>query len=134
MATYYKLNDENKIENTIIAEQSFINSQLDKEKYIRKITNEEESFNSLNDLSYVLNDPIHKTKFDKKLNQYIIEEEAIYIKEKRKFKNPKPYESWIWNEQLFEWEAPYPKPFITDYGWSEKEKKWLPIEINDKGF
>jgi hypothetical protein len=123
MGTYFKLNNENKIENTILAEKDFIETQPDKEKYIRLITNDEERFNSQEDLSYTLNKP--ETVYNKE-NETI--EEPVYIFEKRKFKNPKPYASWIWNEELFIWEAPIKKPFTINHYWDEEKNEWVKYE------
>jgi hypothetical protein len=39
---------------------------------------------------------------------------------------PKPYDSWIFNETNFQWEAPTPRP--TDgkaYFWFEDTKQWM---------
>ena len=44
---------------------------------------------------------------------------------------PKPYESWVWNRELENWEAPYGYPQGADSGvyiWSEEDKDWIPAE------
>lgn len=41
------------------------------------------------------------------------------------FANPKWYSSWIWNDQICDWEAPIPYP--TDgkiYMWDEENQRW----------
>jgi hypothetical protein len=129
MATYFKLNNENKIENTILAEKDFIESQPDKEKYVRLVTNEEELTNSFQDKSYALNKPTSKVKIDRENNKIIIEEEPIYNFEKRKFKNPQPYASWTFDEESYEWIPPVPKPKEKVLVWNEEKQQWIEVEV-----
>jgi hypothetical protein len=38
---------------------------------------------------------------------------------------PKPYASWLLNEQSCQWEAPVPMPTDGErYGWNEKQQNW----------
>ena len=42
---------------------------------------------------------------------------------------PKNYDSWIFNNETFDWEAPIPCP--TDgavYRWSEDQKDWVKLQ------
>lgn len=57
-----------------------------------------------------------------------------------KFKPPQPYESWVWNNKAFTWEAPKPKPTTNPEGyweWDEETKSWIdrvfvvPTDAND---
>jgi hypothetical protein len=50
----------------------------------------------------------------------------IYDDEKDAFISPKPYESWILNEDTCLWESPIPYPEDTEnlYFWNEEEYKW----------
>jgi len=44
---------------------------------------------------------------------------------------PKPFDSWLLNEDSCLWEAPVPHP--TDggfYNWDEENKEWVAIELN----
>ena len=41
---------------------------------------------------------------------------------------PKPYESWVLNEDTCLWEAPVPKP-EGDYTWDEQTGNWVEVEI-----
>lgn len=47
------------------------------------------------------------------------------------FIDPKPYESWIFNESTCEWEAPIPMPQATEegqgYQWVEDDLSWVAI-------
>lgn len=48
----------------------------------------------------------------------------IYLNEKDTIIHPKPFESWILNEENCIWEAPIKKP-EGDYGWDEEKQKWI---------
>ena len=46
------------------------------------------------------------------------------------FISPKPYHSWILNEDTCRWEAPIPYPQDNNkYNWNEQTKSWDLIEI-----
>ena len=40
---------------------------------------------------------------------------------------PKPFESWLLNEQTANWQAPVPKP-DGNYRWDEDSVSWLEVE------
>ena len=42
---------------------------------------------------------------------------------------PKPFESWILNEDSCQWEAPKEKPVDTKYRWNEDKLDWVKITI-----
>ncbi len=46
---------------------------------------------------------------------------------------PKPYDSWIFNEEAKNWDPPTPKPSFEEtqmeYLWDEEIKNWIPIYI-----
>jgi len=49
-----------------------------------------------------------------------------YSAELEKFEPFKEFDSWTWNEQLFEWVAPVERP--TDgriYAWDEQGQRWF---------
>ena len=53
----------------------------------------------------------------------------IYDSQRNVFIPPKPYPSWILNEETCLWEAPIPMP--TDgkiYGWDENTKNWIEVQ------
>jgi hypothetical protein len=50
---------------------------------------------------------------------------ATYDFENEAFINPKPYESWVFNEQIFKWEAPSIKPATGYYRWEEAQLSWI---------
>ena len=44
------------------------------------------------------------------------------------FIRPKPFESWILNEEIWDWEAPVPYPDDNQYyEWSDKAQNWVLI-------
>lgn len=44
---------------------------------------------------------------------------------------PKPFESWLLNEDTCVWEAPVPMPKDENmYNWDEKSQSWIPVLKN----
>ena len=44
------------------------------------------------------------------------------------FYPPKPYASWVWNQEIYNWEAPEPYPDDgKEYAWDEITKTWWQI-------
>ena len=55
----------------------------------------------------------------------------IYDEQRDAFIPPKPFESWILNEETCLWESPTPMPTNNNiYGWDEQTTAWVLIEIN----
>lgn len=53
----------------------------------------------------------------------------IYDEERDIFVSPKPFNSWILNEETYSWEAPVPIPDTENiYKWNENELKWDLVE------
>ena len=49
----------------------------------------------------------------------------LYDSSRDAFYSPKPYDSWILNEEKCEWEAPVLKPDDGNlYDWNEKTQQW----------
>lgn len=45
-----------------------------------------------------------------------------------KWKRPKPADSWIFNDEVFDWEAPIPYPEDgKDYVWNEEGLSWMEL-------
>ena len=42
------------------------------------------------------------------------------------FRQPKPFESWVWNTSAKSWKAPSERPDFPCF-WDETSKSWLPI-------
>jgi hypothetical protein len=56
-----------------------------------------------------------------------------YDEERNAFISPKPYASWLLNEETYQWEAPIPEPpFLEGFNgiWNEETLSWekVPIE------
>ena len=61
-----------------------------------------------------------------------------YDSDRDAFITPKSYNSWILNEETLEWEAPIPKPELTEeeiqqrkeYIWNDGDQTWTLIELS----
>jgi len=52
-----------------------------------------------------------------------------YDRERDAFIPPKPYDSWVLNEESCLWEAPVPRPNDgNDYEWDEETTSWVLVE------
>jgi hypothetical protein len=52
-----------------------------------------------------------------------------YDRERDAFIPPKPYDSWVLNEESCLWEAPVPYPDDgNDYEWDEETTSWVVVE------
>jgi hypothetical protein len=46
------------------------------------------------------------------------------------FITPKPYPSWVFNSETYDWEAPVPYPSDGNlYSWDEATLSWVPVAI-----
>ena len=52
---------------------------------------------------------------------------SLYSSTQEKFLGIKPFESWLLNEEDFEWEAPKPKPATGKWVWEESEQEWVEV-------
>lgn len=50
----------------------------------------------------------------------------FYDSIKDAFIPPKPFPSWVLNEETCRWEAPIPKPHLLTY-WDEESQRWIDI-------
>lgn len=50
----------------------------------------------------------------------------IYNPDLDVFYRPKPYESWHFDEEIFDWVAPIPKPEGL-YNWNEEIQNWIEV-------
>lgn len=52
-----------------------------------------------------------------------------YDEERDAFIPPKPFESWLLNEEICQWQSPVPRPSDDiDYVWNEDDLNWEPID------
>jgi len=50
-----------------------------------------------------------------------------YDSERDAFIPPKPYASWVLNEDICQWVAPIPMPEDGVYGWDEDTQSWVAV-------
>ena len=97
MSIYAKINQENIVENVIVADSAYIASQ---------------------DGNW-----IEVTESTRKANTG-----DTYSKERNKFISEKTFESWVLDEDTFEWVSPVgPKPSVGYWNWNETEQEWIEI-------
>lgn len=62
--------------------------------------------------------------------------EGTYNQELDEFRGPKPFDSWVWDTQRWEWVAPIEKPEKEDsrFLWSEDTLEWVEIPKEDISF
>ena len=74
---------------------------------------------------YKTNDIWKQTSFNKSIRKNFASIGMIYDENKDAFILPKPYNSWILNEQTCQWESPviYPND-DQDYTWNESTQSW----------
>jgi hypothetical protein len=62
--------------------------------------------------------------------------EGTYNEELDEFRGPKPFDSWVWDTQRWEWVAPIEKPEKEDsrFLWSEDTLEWVEIPKEDISF
>jgi len=98
------------VDQVIVAEQDFINTLDDSKEWFQT------SYNTHGNINKRTNKPIRK-------NYAGIG--YTYDKIKDAFIPPKPFDSWLLNENKCLWEPPIPKPTdLNYYEWNENLIKW----------
>ena len=119
MAHFAHINENNIVDNVIVAEQDFIDSGAvgDPSKWIQT------SYNTKGGAHYNENNepddgiPLRKNYAGMGYT-YDPVRDAFYA--------PQPFPSWILNENTCYWEAPIPVPNDEKkYGWDESTKSWV---------
>lgn len=68
-----------------------------------------------------------QTSYNARIRKNFAGKGYIYDENRDAFISPKPYPSWILNEETCQWQAPNPKPDNQyQYRWSELLGKWIP--------
>jgi hypothetical protein len=77
--------------------------------------------------AFVDDSPGRWVEFDKVSNRAAIG--YTYDKTNNKFYPPKPYNSWVYDEELKSWLAPvsYPDDEENKYEWNENEQQWIQV-------
>jgi hypothetical protein len=111
------------VTNVIVAEQDFIDTLPDKEKWIQT------SYNTRGNVHYAPNSSTPdggtalRGNYASPGHIYDATEDVFYIKQ--------PFKGWVLNKTTWLWEPPYPMP--TDYGtgtppidytWNENSESW----------
>jgi hypothetical protein len=120
------------VENVIVAEQNFIDTLTDKQLWY------ETSYNIRDGIYY---EDVNKNIVSK--NQKLATETAgrrrrnfasiggIYNYERDMFLKAKPFDSWVFDKENFNWKAPKDKPNDNKYYvWCEDLKNWCEIDPN----
>lgn len=70
-----------------------------------------------------------QTSFNRRIRKNFAGIGYIYDVERDAFIAPKPYNSWLFNEETCTWEAPVSKPDSNGnwYTWSEDTQNWVVI-------
>ena len=67
-----------------------------------------------------------QTSYNKKLRKNFAGIGHSYDASRDAFVPPKPYPSWILDENTYQWQAPIPYPESGDFfEWSERLQKWI---------
>jgi hypothetical protein len=117
MAHYAHITEENIVDQVIVAEQDFIDILPDPQNWIQT------SYNTRAGVHY---DPLTRQPDNgTPLRKNYAGVSFTYDKLRNAFIPPKPYSSWLLNEQTCCWEAPNPCP--TDgkkYIWNDTNQQW----------
>lgn len=100
----------------IVAEQDFIDKLEDSDSWIQT------SYNTYGNVNDITGNPIRGNYAG--LGHIYDEINDVFYK-------PKPYASWILNEDTWLWEAPIPKPDETAHSWNEETQEWEKSFIPD---
>ena len=119
--SHYAYIENNIVTNVIVAEQDFIDSLPDKEKWIKT------SYNTRGGKHYDPNTNLEDDGFPLRYNYAGIG--FMYDIILDAFIPPKPFESWVLNEETCLWEAPILYPNDNNmYRWNESLKLWEEIK------
>lgn len=111
MSHFARVNAQGIVEQVIVAEQDFINTLSDKTSWVQT------SYNTRGGVHTLGGTPLRK-------NYAGIGYTYDYARDA--FIPPKPYASWVLNEETCLWDAPTPCP--TDgkiYNWDENTQQWV---------
>lgn len=78
-----------------------------------------------------INDRWIKTSYNNNIRYHYAGIGYSYNEQLDAFVRPKPFDSWLFNEEICDWEAPIPKPEINpenpEYIWDEELLNWIPV-------
>ena len=125
MAHYARIHGvTHKVEQVIVAEADFIQVLPDRDFWIQT------SYNTRGGVHYKPESNEPSSDQSKALRKNYAGIGYTYDRERDAFISPKPYESWLLNDDTCLWEAPVPYPNDgKSYYWDEDTQSW--IEKND---
>ena len=125
MAHYARIHGvTHKVEQVIVAEADFIQVLPDRDFWIQT------SYNTRGGVHYKPESNEPSSDQSKALRKNYAGIGYTYDRERDAFISPKPYESWLLNDDMCLWEAPVPYPNDgKSYYWDEDTQSW--IEKND---
>jgi len=115
MSHFAKINPSGIVENIIVAEQEYIDTLLDKDSWVQT------SYNTRGGVHLFGGVPLRKNYAGYGYT---------YDSVRDAFIPPKPYPSWILNEDTCLWEAPVQMPVDENiYLWDESLVNWRQVQI-----
>lgn len=120
MGHYAKINEENIVENVIVASLEYIHTLPDSASYIKT------SYNTKDGVHYVPNTNFTEVSEDqsKSLRKNMAIPGGVYDSERDCFRVQQPFDDWILDENTCQWQPPIPCPG-EDYFWDEEENVWV---------
>lgn len=120
MSHFAQIDNNNIVLQVIVAEQDFIDTLIDKENWIQT------SYNTYKGIHY---DQNGLPDGGNALRKNYAAIGYVYDVTRDAFIAPKPWDSWILNEETCLWEAPTLFPSDgQDYNWNEEDKTWVLID------
>jgi hypothetical protein len=117
----------NKVVKVIVATQDFIDGYSDNEPELTKYPSSwvKTSYNTRGGVHYQPNTDIPSEDQSKSLRKNFAGIGYTYDEIKDAFIPPKPFDSWLLNEETCLWESPTPYPTDgNEYVWDETSRKW----------
>ena len=117
MAYFAKLNSNNIVENVISINNTVITDA-------NGVEQEQLGIDFINQL-YNTNDTWKQTSYNNKIRKNYAGIGYTYDSQRDAFIPPKPFNSWILNEETCNWNAPIPYPNDGQkYSWNEETQSW----------
>ena len=132
MAHYAKVEDATVV-TVIVAEQDFIDTLPDKEKWVQT------SYNTRGGKHYK-EDGTESDDQSKAFRKNYAGIGYTWDEDRNAFYPPKPYASWVLNETTCLWDAPVARPSVETYGdpaklyditWDETNTRWVATDQED---
>tara|TARA_Y100001938_G_C7907148_1_gene337643 strand:+ start:183 stop:578 length:396 start_codon:yes stop_codon:yes gene_type:complete len=128
MAHFAKLGIGNKVENIVVVSDDIATSEQAGVEFLNKLFGTNDVWKQTSYNTFGGEHSLEGTPFRKNFAGFGF----VYDQTRDAFIPPRPYNSWILNEDTCRWEAPVTKPELTEeeinnnniYEWNEKTKTW----------